>query len=490
MAAAGLLVALVCEWDSAMVEHNMTYQLTHLLCEHGLLNTEQAQEAEQLAITNDLPLVSCLVRNRFLSSETILETCRQHFKLSVADLGVFDTGILHDGTIDPELINRHHILPLTKDQHSIQIAISDPTNHAAICAMRFHTGLRVHMLLANETDLDRMIHTHCRPNLLYSQLQSALTRMQSITQNDVQPEESHTSDEPVIEFVNQLLQDAISKEVSDIHIETFATVCRMRFRRDGLLYEAAILPPALALRVITRLKIMSNLDISEKRMPQDGRFSFQHQHHTDIRASTCPGLHGENIVLRILRHHAQHLPLEMLGMSPPQLTHFQKALSLPQGLILVTGPTGSGKTVTLYSALQQLNQPENNIMTVEDPVEIELSGVKQINVNPRIGLDFARLLRSVLRQDPDVIMIGEIRDAETAASAIQAAQTGHLVLSTLHTNSAIDTIKRLLALQVAQCHLAGSLKLIVAQRLIRQLCQHCRPQEDEALPKGCESWRI
>lgn len=454
-----------------------SYQLTHVLCEYGLLTIEQAHEVEQMAAKLDIPIVSCLVRNHFVSSDQIFEICRQHFKMPTADLSAYDANLLHDETINLALIDRYHILPLQKDPYSLHIAVSDPTDHASITAISFHTGLRIHLLLAKEHELDRIIHTHCRPNILYSELKSALARLDNRYQ-DQQRDDEQQNDEPVIHFVNQLLNDAANKQVSDIHIETFSTYCRIRFRLDGLLYETATLPQTFSSRIITRLKIMANLDIAEKRLPQDGRFMFQHN--TDIRISTCPALHGENAVLRILRHASQQLPLAELGMNTQQLSDFQHALQKPQGLILVTGPTGSGKTATLYSALQILNQADKNILTVEDPVEIELPGVTQVNVNAKIKLDFAAILRSFLRQDPDIIMVGEIRDPETAAIAVQAAQTGHLVLSTLHSNNAVDAIKRLLSLHISPCQLAGALTLIAAQRLARKLCTRCQSKQ------GCE----
>lgn len=455
-------------------QHVIACGLTHLLCEQGLLSTEHALRAEQMAHKNNVPLVSCLVRNQFISSDVILQACETHFKLPSTELTHFDPQLLNDGTMDPALADRYHVLPIARDEHSLQIALSDPTDHAAIAAVRFHTGLRIHPVVVNEKDLDRLLHTHCRPNILYSQLKAALARMETPPAED--HDDNYLQEEPVIQFVNQLLADAVAQQVSDIHIESFAACCRIRFRRDGLLHETATLPQSFAARIITRLKIMANLDIAEKRLPQDGRLLFEHQLKTDIRVSTCPGLHGEHIALRILRHAAAQLPLSQLGMTETQLTLFQQALQRPQGLILVTGPTGSGKTATLYSALQQLNQTDKNILTVEDPVEIELPGITQVHVNTRIGLDFAATLRAFLRQDPDIIMVGEIRDTETAAIAVQAAQTGHLVLSTLHTNNAMDTIKRLLAMRVPSYQLAGSLTLIAAQRLVRKVCQHCLQQ--------------
>lgn len=450
----------------------ITHGLTHLLCQLELLSPEHALRAEQLSHQDHIPVISCLVRNKFITSETIMQACSQQFKLPIAKLKPYHDTLLQDGTLDPSIADKYHILPLKKDDHSLQIAMSDPTDHAAIAAIQFHTGLRIYPIIANETELDRLIQTHCRPNILYSQLKSAISRIEQSrqeNQDDIQP-----SDEPVVQFVDQILRDAIHNEVSDVHFESFTSACRVRFRRDGILYESVTLPPEFMLRVITRLKIMAQMDISEKRLPQDGRLQFQHDQTIHIRASTCPGLQGENMVLRLLRQTNLQLPLSELGMNPQQLNVFTERLRRPQGLILVTGPTGSGKTTTLYSALHLLNTPEKNIITIEDPVEIELPGIRQININQRIGLEFPSALRSILRQDPDVIMIGEIRDTETAEIAIQAAQTGHLVLSTLHTNSAAETIKRLLALQIQPCHLAGALNLIAAQRLIRKSCTHCR----------------
>lgn len=280
-------------------------------------------------------------------------------------------------------------------------------------------------------------------------------------------------DEPVVQFANQLLKNAVQQLASDIHLESLKDCCRIRFRRDGLLFENAVLPLTFARRVMTRIKIMANLDIAENRLPQDGRLK-----HVDLgldfRVSTCPSLHGEKIVLRLLRHQHQQLSLDECGMSIRQQQQLLHALAEPQGLIIVTGPTGCGKTATLYSALQTLNHEEKNIMTAEDPVEIEMAGLTQVNINPRIGLSFANLLRSFLRQDPDILLVGEIRDAETAAMAVQAAQTGHLVLSTMHTNHALDSLQRLMSLGINLPHLAGSLLLLVAQRLVRKICVRCK----------------
>lgn len=279
-------------------------------------------------------------------------------------------------------------------------------------------------------------------------------------------------DNLIIEFVDALLRIAVQLSASDIHIESILTHCRIRFRLDGLLQEALTLPASLTMRIVMRLKIMANLDIGEKRLPQDGRLNHNDTH--DIRISTCPSLYGEKVVLRLLQANHRQLALHELGLSHQQLALFTKKLSQPQGLILVTGPTGSGKTATLYSALQFLNSAERNIVSIEDPIEITLSGITQINVNARIGLDFANILRSVLRQDPDIIMVGEIRDKETATMAIQAAQTGHLVLSTMHANHVKDVLPRLKTLGIPLENLSSGLSLLIAQRLVRKKCPHCQ----------------
>lgn len=278
-------------------------------------------------------------------------------------------------------------------------------------------------------------------------------------------------DEPLIKFVDKILQQAIEQSISDIHIEPYENQCRIRFRRDGILYEKNTIPIELALRFSTRLKVMARLDISERRIPQDGRFHFNN---INIRINSCPTLFGEKIVLRLLNSQNISLDLQGLGFSYSQYELFIQHITKPQGLILVTGPTGCGKTVTLYSALKHLNTPEKNISSVEDPVEIQLTGINQVSIQPKIGLDFAAILRTLLRQDPDIIMLGEIRDKETAEIAIQAAHTGHLVISTLHTNNSIEAIARLTSMGIPTYQIASSISLIIAQRLIRKLCNHCK----------------
>jgi type IV pilus assembly protein PilB len=343
----------------------------------------------------------------------------------------------------------------------------------------------------SKSELEKIISKWCRPHILYSQLETTLSKIAPLqikeTKNLIIPNKhTETNNEPVIEFVYQLIDDAIIKQVSDIHIEPFEHQCRIRFRRDGLLYEAATIPLHLANQITMRLKIMAHLNIAEKRLPQDGRLHIQGTKKMDIRINICPTFFGEKIVLRILDPKQINFNINLLGMNEAQITLFQKILSQPQGLILVTGPTGSGKTMTLYAALNYLNKVEKNISTVEDPVEIELPGITQVNINPRIGLDFATILRALLRHDPDIMMVGEIRDAETATIALQAAQTGHLVLSTLHTNQASESISRLESMGIPTAYFKNAISLIIAQRLVRKLCIHCKLLFTSVNTQSCE----
>lgn len=396
------------------------------------------------------------------------------------DLKNYDPEWLHQSQIKPEIIERYHVIPLHQDEHILHLGMTDLTNHEAISAIGFHTGLRIQPVLVNKDALNKIINTLCRPNILYSQLETALAKITPTEEKNSMSDHLDSNDGPVIEFVDHLIKDAVAKHVSDIHIEPFENQCRIRFRRDGMLYNAALIPLHLATQVNTRLKIMSQLNIAEKRMPQDGRFKVYAGKKIDIRINTCPVLFGEKIALRILDAKDSALAIPSLGMTGDQQTLFIDKLARSHGLILVTGPTGSGKTMTLYSALHHLNQTEKNISTVEDPVEIELSGINQVNINPRIGLNFSTILKTILRQDPDIIMIGEIRDKETASIAVQAAQTGHLVLSTLHTNNASEAISRLQSMGISAYEFANITSLIIAQRLVRTLCAHCKHMD------GCE----
>lgn len=369
--------------------------------------------------------------------------------------------------ISVELIRRYRTIPLKIENGILHLAISDPSNQYVLSAITFHTGLKTYPVRMEENELNNLIDVYCdRCDSKNVPKNITCIETPKISQDTI----AHY-DESLIEFVNHMIENAIKQSVSDIHIEPYAKQCRIRYRCDGLLYEKMTLTIAFATRVITRLKVMAKLDITEHRFPQDSRFYYES---TDIRINSCPTLYGEKIVLRILNSNKHCIDINSLGLSKQQLSIFIEKISRPHGMIIVTGPTSSGKTLTLYSALNYLNQTEKNITSLEDPIEIQLAGINQMSIQSKINLDFATLLRAVLRQDPDIIMIGEIRDKETADIAIQAATTGHLVLSSLHTNSAAETIPRLISLGISPLHIASSVSLIIAQRLIRKLCTHCK----------------
>lgn len=394
--------------------------------------------------------------------------------LSFFDLNHYDENWITNSPITIEMMQHYQILPLNQNEQYLSLAMVDPSNEICLAAVRFHTGLRVKPFLVSETLLKHIIHRHANHDNLNNQLASTISQVHPIETSTAITIENEENDEPIIALVSQLIQDAIQKKASDIHIEPYAHHYRVRFRQDGLLHEIVNLPLHIATRVITRLKIMADLDIAERRLPQDGRIPFLSECKIDIRLNSCPGLYGEKIAMRLLNSKDTNLHLKSLGLLPNQYQLLLHALSQSQGLILVTGPTGSGKSRTLYSALTHLNTIHKNIVSIEDPIEMELNGIHQVNVNTKIGLDFPTALRSFLRQDPDIIMVGEIRDRVTATVALQAAQTGHLVLSTMHTNNTIATMERLNAMELNHDNLIHSISLIIAQRLIRKLCIHCK----------------
>jgi type IV pilus assembly protein PilB len=444
----------------------------------GLLEATVAVHAVEQAKKMDVSLTSYLVANNIISSKKLVQACAKIFDLPITDLN-HETLLPSFDTNELQLIHRYRVIPLNKQGSQLYLGITDPTDQTAIDAMRFHSGLHISLRLVEEDQLSTIItkYSDTPPLKNYLELKDL-----SVDSSALSVQESTVNyDEPLIKFVDDIIQHALQKSASDIHIEPYETHCRIRYRQDGILYEITEIANTLASRLITRLKVIARLDISERRLPQDGRFQLQQmQTAIDIRINTCPTLFGEKIVLRLLDVNKQSLQVETLGFTPSQKKIFLKKIVAPQGLILVTGPTGSGKTVTLYSALHHLNTATKNISTVEDPVEIQLEGINQVNINPKIGLSFSSILRTLLRQDPDIIMIGEIRDTETAEIAIQAAQTGHLVFSTLHTNNAIETLSRLRAMNIASYNLVNSLSLIIAQRLIRKLCSYCKTPENIA----------
>lgn len=446
------------------------------------------QEAMLLAMGNSTKskssLMQYLIHNKLIESHEMANIASLEFGFPLFDLNEFVLEMAPKTLVSEKLIRQHHAFPLFKRGNCLFVAMSDPTNLSALDDFKFHTGLMTESIIVDENAL-----TLCIDNALSEGEAPLLNNLddsdlEALDINGIELEEdamanetqSDADDAPIVRFVHKVLIDAIHKGASDIHFEPYEKNYRVRLRQDGILYEFATPPVNLAPRLAARLKVMSRLDISERRIPQDGRFKMKlsRTRAIDFRVSTCPTLFGEKVVMRILDPSTAKTGIDALGYEDFQKKIFLEAIHKPQGMVLVTGPTGSGKTVSLYTALNILNTSEVNISTAEDPVEINLPGVNQVNVNPKAGLTFATALRSFLRQDPDIVMIGEIRDLETAEIAIKASQTGHMVLSTLHTNSAPETLMRMINMGVAAFNLATSINLIIAQRLARRLCQHCK----------------
>ncbi|MFK7829198.1 MAG: type IV-A pilus assembly ATPase PilB [Congregibacter sp.] len=455
----------------------------------GLLDADEASKAQAAAANERIPFVRYLVDQVKIDSHRLVEIASQEFGAPRFDIRAFDAQFLPQGVVEPELVAKHHALPLYSRGKRLFIAVSDPTNLQALDEIKFHTGLNTEAILVDETWLQKAISEWSEAQ---DDIGGGLDDLESSELDDIdvaavdedrsQDDDSGNVDEtPIVRFVNKVLVDAIKQGASDIHFEPYEKDYRVRFRTDGVLSEVVRPPRNLAPRLSARLKVMSQMDISERRMPQDGRIQMKLSRNRaiDFRVNTLPTLFGEKIVLRILDPTSAQMGIDALGYEEDQKAMYMKALSQPQGMILVTGPTGSGKTVSLYTGLNILNEPTRNISTAEDPVEINLTGINQVHVNAKVGLNFAEALRSFLRQDPDIIMVGEIRDLETAEISIKAAQTGHLVLSTLHTNSAAETISRLLNMGVPAFNVATSVSLIIAQRLGRRLCRECCVPADE-----------
>ncbi|MDA1371576.1 MAG: type IV-A pilus assembly ATPase PilB [Proteobacteria bacterium] len=454
--------------------------LARRLVTDKLLDESQVAAAISLAARDNIPFVAQLVSSNQISERSIAVVAAQEFGIPVLDLDAFDPKFFPTELVDNKLLKKHNVLPLYQHSNKLYIAVADPANSTALDEIKFHTGMPVEPVVVEQDKLSRIIG-----KLLTSSkyaLEPATRVGASLAQTidlgaDLESALHNPSEEaPIVGFVNNLLQDAIRKVASDIHIEPYEKAYRIRFRVDGILQEVNRPPISMANRIASRLKIMSQMDISERRIPQDGRIKLKlsSTRAIDFRGNTLPTLWGEKIVLRLLDPASTRLGIDELGYEDCQKQLYLGALRLNQGLILVTGPTGSGKTVSLYTGLNILNTAERNISAAEDPVEINLEGINQLAVNNKIGLNFAAALRAFLRQDPDVVMVGEIRDLETAEIAIRAAQTGHLVLSTLHTTSASETITRLQNMGIPAFNLATSLSLIIAQRLIRRLCNLCK----------------
>ncbi len=459
--------------------------LARCLIQDRLISEEQAESAFAEALKKNQPFVTYLVENGVLQSIDIAVSASKGFGVPIFDLDVIDPGVIPTDVVAEKLVRAHHALPIFRRGNRLFLAVSDPTNHQGLDEIRFNTGLASEAILVEEDKLSQVIN---------KVMEAQETRMDELLDADLDNlditggEDEADNDEskldvdeaPVVRYINKLLLDAIKQGVSDIHFEPYEYTYRVRYRQDGILREVANPPSNLANRLSSRIKVMSRMNIAEKRVPQDGRIKMQlsKSRAIDFRVNTCPTLYGEKIVLRILDPTSAQLGIEALGFEEEQREKFLKAINKPYGMILVTGPTGSGKTVSLYTALNLLNKPEVNISTAEDPVEIQVPGINQVNTNVKTGLTFAEALRAFLRQDPDIVMVGEIRDLETAEIAVKAAQTGHMVLSTLHTNDAPQTLTRLANMGVPPFNIASSVLLIMAQRLARRLCEHCKAPED------------
>jgi type IV pilus assembly protein PilB len=458
--------------------------LARRLVDEGLVEAEIAISATEEARKSATPLVSYLVQNGLAEAKVIAASAAEEFGVPLMDLSVFDIDSMPRDLVKDQLIRQHNMLPLVRRGVRLFVAVSDPTNLQALDEIKFQTGVNTEPVLVEEDKLAALIDRFLNDqeddglgDLDGSDLEDL--DMDAFEEADAADDEdpgAATDDTPIVRFVNKMLLDAIKIGASDIHFEPYERSYRVRFRTDGVLNVMSTPPPNLGNRLAARLKVMSEMDISERRVPQDGRIKMKlsKTRAIDFRVNTLPTLWGEKVVLRILDPSSAKMGIEALGFEEVQQELFMDCLHRPQGMILVTGPTGSGKTVTLYTGLNILNTAERNIATAEDPVEINLDGINQVNVNHKVGLDFSSALRSFLRQDPDVVMVGEIRDLETAEIAIKAAQTGHMVLSTLHTNSAPETLTRLRNMGVPSFNLATSVNLIIAQRLARRLCTECK----------------
>jgi len=467
----------------------------------GVLDEKIAQQAQVQAVRAKTSFVTYVVQSKLAKARAIAELASDQFGVALLDLNAVDKESLPKDLISEKLARQHRVLPLSRRGTKLYVAISDPANHQSISDIQFSTGLTIESILVEDDLLSAAI------DKVYD---SGTTGLEDLGEVDLDGVDVETvsddgkvdeggeaaDDAPVVRFVNKMLLDAIRGGSSDLHFEPYEKAFRVRLRTDGILHEVARPPIQLAPRISARLKVMAGLDISERRKPQDGRIKMKlsKTKAIDFRVNTLPTLWGEKIVMRILDPSSAQMGIDALGYEEDQKELYMNALKQPQGMILVTGPTGSGKTVSLYTGLNILNTVDVNISTAEDPVEINLEGINQVNVNPRQGMDFSQALRAFLRQDPDVIMVGEIRDLETAEIAIKAAQTGHMVMSTLHTNSAAETLTRLRNMGVAAFNIATSVNLIIAQRLARKLCNSCKKEvelpHDALLEEGFPADKI
>jgi type IV pilus assembly protein PilB len=464
--------------------------LARRLVDDNLLEDSVAREASAEAAKTRVPFVTHLVQNKLVSAKDIANAASEEFGTPLLDISALDPEVIPRNLVDEKLIRANHAIPIFHRGNRLFVAVSDPTNRHGLDEIKFQTGISTEEVLVEENKLTAFIDAYLESqesgglgDLGDDDVDLDLEAVEEGGGRDDDDPGVATDDTPVVRFINKMLMDAIKGGSSDLHFEPFEKSYRVRFRTDGVLHEVARPPVNLAPRISARLKVMSQMDISERRVPQDGRIKLKisKSKAIDFRVNTLPVLFGEKLCLRILDPSSAKMGIDALGYEEDQKALYLEALHKPQGMFLVTGPTGSGKTVSLYTGINILNTPELNISTAEDPVEINLEGINQCPVNHKVGLDFGEALRSFLRQDPDIVMVGEIRDLETANISIKAAQTGHMVMSTLHTNSAPETITRLRNMGVPAFNLATSINIIVAQRLARRLCD-CKVKLD--IPKA------
>lgn len=454
------------------------------LVDENFLSATQMQLALQQAQQSKISIVAYLVEQLNIAPLHIAENIALEFSEVLFDLDAYNPEFFPKNLISDQLLHQHLVLPLMQRGKVLALATSDPTDIAALDAIRFSSNLTIEPIIVEYDKLCRLIHQYHPINSGLRFGQEELKQIEALPEEiqaveekvAVKPEE----EAPIVRYINKLLMEAIRLGASDLHFEPYERSYRVRYRIDGILREIAHPPIQLATRIAACLKVMSQMDISEKRLPQDGRIQLKlsKSQSIDFRVNALPTLFGEKIVMRILDASSAYLGIDVLGYEEKQKQLFLQALNKPQGMLLITGPTGSGKTVSLYTGLNILNTESANISTAEDPVEINLEGINQVNVNAKVGLNFSVALKSFLRQDPDIIMVGEIRDLETAEIAIKAAQTGHMVMSTLHTNSAAETLSRLRNMGVSSFNIATSVNLVIAQRLARRLCKRCKTPFD------------
>ncbi|ETT49998.1 type II secretion system protein E [Paenibacillus sp. FSL R7-269] len=459
----------------------MKKRLGDLLVDNGIISQEQLEEALVEQRKSKRKLGDLLITQGYITEQQLIEVLE--FQLGIPHVSLFKYQIDPAITqIIPEsMAKRYQVLPFMKEGSKLMVAMADPLDYFAIEDLRMSTGFRIEPAISSRDELTRAIARHYGMRDSMSQMMVELPTQEEIEETEITDEDS-----PIVRLVNQMIQQAVSLRASDIHVDPGENNLSIRYRIDGTLRTERIIPKQMQGYITARLKIMAKLNIAERRLPQDGRIKMQFDYKmVDIRVSSLPTMHGEKIVLRLLDLSTGVKSVDSLGFSDGNAAAFQEMISKPYGILLITGPTGSGKTTTLYAALNQLNTESANIITIEDPVEYQLEGVNQVHVNPAIGLTFAAGLRSILRQDPNIVMVGEIRDTDTAEIAVRASLTGHLVLSTLHTNDAISTISRLRDMGVEPYLIASSLLGVVAQRLVRKICPDCRedhkPTEQESI---------